>query len=87
MVALGAVKKVPYSVAGDPAGATPDEKELRVRPLVIDAKIKEWTTGEAHDVTDRSFAVRRSIRLNDALPQTRLNIGYGSAGRGCWSIA
>ena len=68
MVALGAVKKVPYSVAGDPAGAAPDEKELRVRPLVIDAKIKEWTTGEAHDVTDRSFAVRRAIRLNDALP-------------------
>ncbi|HMD21992.1 MAG TPA: hypothetical protein VKH40_16830 [Alloacidobacterium sp.] len=68
IVALGAVKKVPYSIAGDPAGAGDDEKELRVRPLVIDAKIKEWTTGDAHDVTDRSFAVRRAIRLNDALP-------------------
>ena len=68
VVALGAAKKVPYSVAGDPAGAAPDEKELRVRPLVIDAKVKEWTTGESHDVTDRSFAVRRAIRLNDALP-------------------
>ncbi len=68
VIALGATKKVPYSVAGDPAGAAPDEKELRVRPLVIDTKIKEWTTGEAHDVTDRSFAVRRAIRLNDALP-------------------
>ena len=68
IVALGAMKKVPYSTAGDPAGAAADEKELRVRPLVIDAKIKEWTTGDAHDVTDRSFAVRRAIRLNDALP-------------------
>jgi hypothetical protein len=67
-IALGAAKKVPYSVAGDPAGASADEKELRVRPLVIDAKIKEWTTGESHDVTDRSFAVLRAIRLNDALP-------------------
>jgi hypothetical protein len=67
-VGLGAVRKVPYSVAGDPAGAHPDEKELRVRPLVVDAKVKEWTTGEAHDVTDRSFVVRRAIRLNDALP-------------------
>jgi hypothetical protein len=68
MVGLGAAKKVPYSVAGDPAGAAPDEKELRVRPLVMDTRIKEWTTGEAHDVTERSFAVRRAIRLNDALP-------------------
>lgn len=68
VVVLGAVKKVPYSIAGDPAGAGPDEKELRVRPLIVDAKIKDWTTGEAHDVTDRSFAVRRAIRLNDALP-------------------
>ncbi len=68
LVALGAVKKVPYSIAGDPAGAAADEKELRVRPLVVDGKIKEWTTGDAHDVTDRSFAVRRAIRLNDALP-------------------
>jgi hypothetical protein len=65
---LGAVKKVPYSVEGDPAGAKADEKELRVRPLVVDGKVKEWTTGEAHDVTDRSFAVRRALRLNDALP-------------------
>lgn len=68
VIALGAVRKVPYSLAGDPAGALPDEKELRVRPLVVDSKIKEWTTGEVHDVTDRSFAVRRAIRLNDALP-------------------
>src|SRR5580704_4949463 len=72
IVALGATKKVPYSIAGDPAGAAPDEKELRVRPLVIDTKIKEWTTGEAHDVTDRSFAVRRAIRLNDALPTEKV---------------
>src|SRR5215472_7696337 len=68
IVALGAAKKVPYSITGDPAGAASDEKELRVRPLIIDAKIKEWTTGDVHDVTDRSFAVRRAIRLNDALP-------------------
>lgn len=30
--------------------------------------VKEWTTGEAHEVTDRSFVVRRAIRLNDSLP-------------------
>jgi hypothetical protein len=67
-VALGAVRTVPYSAEGDPAGARPDETKLRVRPLVVDGKIKDWTTGEVHDVTERSLTVRRAVRLNDALP-------------------
>jgi hypothetical protein len=67
-VTFGAVRKVPYSVAGDPSGNNGEETELRVRPLLVDGKAKEWTTGEAHDVTDRSVAVRRALRLNDALP-------------------
>lgn len=67
-VGLGAVRHEPYSAEGDPAGAQKDEKELNVRPLVVDGKVKEWTTGEAHDVTERSFAVRRAVRLNDSLP-------------------
>jgi hypothetical protein len=67
-VSLGGVRIVPYSIQGDPAGARSDETKLRVRPLIIDGRVKEWTTGDVHDVTDRSFAVRRAIRLNDALP-------------------
>ena len=67
-VVLGGAKKVPYSKEGDPAGALPGDTELRVRPLYVDGRIKDWTTGEPHDVTDRSFAVRRALRINDALP-------------------
>ncbi len=67
-VFLGAVKKVTYSKTGDPAGAAPSENELKVRALLVDGVLKEWTTGDAHDVTDRSFVVRRVLRLNDALP-------------------
>ena len=67
-VSLGGVRKMPYSLPGDPAGAHPGETELPVRPLVVDTRVKDWTTGEAHDVTDRSFAVRRALRINDALP-------------------
>ncbi len=67
-VYLGAVKRVPYSKGGDPAGAAAGESELKIRALLIDGQVKEWTTGDAHDVTDRSFVVRRVIRLNDALP-------------------
>jgi hypothetical protein len=70
-VGLGAVRHETYSIEGDPAGAQKDEKELKVRPLVVDSKVKEWTTGEAHDVTERSFAVRRAVRLNDSLPADR----------------
>lgn len=68
VVALGAARREPYSAQSDPAGARKDETELKVRPLVVDGKVKEWTTGEAHDVTDRSFTVRRAMRLNDQLP-------------------
>jgi len=68
-VALGAIRKVPFT----PAEATPDTKSeetstLKVRPLVVDGRQKEWTTGETHDVTDRSFVVRRALRINDSLP-------------------
>lgn len=67
-VGLGSVKRVPYSVAADPSGASPGETELRVRPLIIDDHVKEWTSGDIHTITDRSFAVRRALRLNDSLP-------------------
>ena len=67
-VLIGTGKHVPYSIVSDPANAGPDEKTLHVRPLIVDDKVKEWTTGEIHDITDRSFVVRRALRLNDALP-------------------
>lgn len=67
-VVLGAVRNEPYSSAGDPAGAAPGETELKVRALLVGGVLKEWTTGEMHDVTDRSFVVRRAIRLNNSLP-------------------
>ncbi|HZP05428.1 MAG TPA: hypothetical protein VFB43_11045 [Terracidiphilus sp.] len=67
-VALGAMRRVQYSKQGDPAGAVTGEDALKIRALLVDGAVKEWTTGDAHDVTDRSFVVRRVIRLNDALP-------------------
>ena len=60
VVFLGAAKNVPYSITGDPAGALSTENKLRIRPLLVDGKVKEWTTGESHAITDRSFVVRRA---------------------------
>jgi hypothetical protein len=68
VVVLSAAKRVHYSKAGDPAGAAAAEDELKIRALLVDGALKEWTTGDAHDVTDRSFVVRRVIKLNDTLP-------------------
>lgn len=42
---------------------------LKVRPLLIDGKTKEFTTGSTHEVTDRTFVVQRVFRVNDSLPQ------------------
>jgi hypothetical protein len=68
VVVLGATRKVAYSKIGDPAGAAQGETELKIRALLVDGILKEWTTGEAHDVTDRSFVVRRVLKINDTLP-------------------
>lgn len=67
-VGLGSVRRVPYSVEGDPAGAAKNDTALLVRPLLVDGRVKDWTTGDPHNVTERSFTVRRAVRLNDALP-------------------
>jgi len=67
-VFLGAVRQEPYSKEGDPSGAQPGETSLPVRALIVNGALKEWTTGDAHDVTERSFVVRRAIRMNDSLP-------------------
>ena len=68
-VALGAARHEPYQ---PPDAATrlkgSDAILLKIRPLIIDGRQKEWTTGDTHDVTDRTYTVRRALRLNDALP-------------------
>ncbi len=43
--------------------------DMKIRSLYVDGKLKEFTTGDAHDVTDRIFVVRRAFRLNDWLPE------------------
>jgi len=87
-VFLGAVKRVPYSKAGDPAGAAVGEDTLKIRALLVDTVLKEWTTGDAHDVTDRSFVVRRVIRLNDSLPDEKPTAigGHWVWQRGPWVL-
>jgi hypothetical protein len=48
-----------------------EKQPLKVRELVIDGRIHEYTTGATHEVTDRLFVVRRAYRINDALPEEK----------------
>jgi len=41
--------------------------ELKVRELIVDERLKEYTTGLSHEVTDSLFVIQRVYRLNDAL--------------------
>lgn len=41
---------------------------MRIRSLMVDGHVKEFVTGEQHEVTDRQFVMRRVYRINDALP-------------------
>ena len=68
-VTLGPARKVPYAPP-DATSQLPiaDGPTLRVRALFVDAHQREWTLGDPHDVTDRSFTIRRALRINDALP-------------------
>ncbi len=45
--------------------------DLKVRALVVDGRVKEYTIGIPHEITERQFVVRRVFRLNDALPEDK----------------
>lgn len=64
--AMSLGKSVPVKIFVGPS----EEKTItiNVRPLYWDTRLKEYTAGATHDVTDRLFVVRRAYRLNDSLP-------------------
>jgi hypothetical protein len=46
-----------------------EPRNLKVRPLIVDGRVKEYTLGSPHEVTERLFVVQRAFRLNDSLPE------------------
>ena len=72
----------------DSVGSSESEKRLalKVRPLLVDARVKEFTLGSAHDVTDRLFVVRRAFRVNDTLPQELTWPPHWQWQRGGWML-
>ncbi len=60
--------------------------DLKVRPLFVDARLKEYTTGNPHELTDRLFVVRRAFRINDALPIETASATRWQWQRGGWLL-
>ena len=55
IVTLGPVRRVPFVAADVAREAKEDEAgTLRIRGLYVDDKLREWTTGDQHDVPDRA---------------------------------
>ncbi|HTC46078.1 MAG TPA: hypothetical protein VK722_02055 [Candidatus Aquilonibacter sp.] len=59
---------------------------LKVRPLLVDARMKEFTLGLPHDVTDRLFVIRRAFRMNDSLPEESASPPHWQWQRGGWLL-
>ena len=55
--------------------------KIRVRELVVDGRVREYTSGNPHDVTDRLFVIRRVRRINDSLPSEA-----GQKARWIWQL-
>lgn len=60
--------------------------DLKVRALIVDTRLREYTTGSPHEVTDRLFVVRRVFRVNDALPTENANTARWQWQRGGWLL-
>lgn len=60
--------------------------DISVRALYVDTKLKDFTTGDAHDVTDREFVIRRAYRINDALPEDQRKTPKWLWQRGGWLL-
>jgi hypothetical protein len=67
----------------------PDEDkamDLKIRSLFVDGRLREFTTGDPHDITERVFVVRRAYRLNDWLPSDQGTSHKWKWQRGGWLL-
>ena len=60
--------------------------DISIRSLYVDGRVKEFTTGSTHDVTDREFVVRRAYRINDTLPDDERQVSKWLWRQGGWLL-
>jgi hypothetical protein len=86
VITFGKWTTVQWSPDSAPGAAGDSTSMLKVRPLLVDARIKEFTVGPVHDITDRLFVVRRAFRVNDSLPQESATPPHWQWQRGGWLL-
>src|SRR5581483_8648820 len=64
VVAFGRLIPVQWFAASDSVPLI-----MKVRPMVVDGRVREYVVGPPHEITDRMFVVRRAFRVNDSLPE------------------
>jgi hypothetical protein len=77
-------KWTPVKLFAGPNQAT--SIDLKIRTLNVDGRIKEFTTGDPHEVTDRMVVVRRAYRINDSLPGDEKAVAHWKWQRGGWLL-
>jgi hypothetical protein len=72
----------------DSGSGLADQKPLtlKVRPLLVDTRVKEFALGPTHELTDRLFVVRRAFRVNDSLPQESTSPPHWAWQPGGWLL-
>ncbi len=86
VITFGKWTTVQWFLDSSPGAVEDKPLTLKVRPLLIDARVKEFTLGPFHDVTDRLFVVRRAFRVNDSLPQESATPPHWQWQRGGWLL-
>ncbi|HUO61217.1 MAG TPA: hypothetical protein VMU24_11150, partial [Candidatus Acidoferrales bacterium] len=74
----------PYTVKLFLGPTEENTTNLKVRSLMVDGHIREFTTGDTHEITDRIFVVQRAFRLNNNLPLDDKKIPNWIWQKGSW---
>jgi hypothetical protein len=61
-------------------------QDIKIRGLYVDSRLREFTMGEPHDITDRIFVVRRAYRVNDWLPDDPKSVPKWKWQRSGWLL-
>lgn len=85
-VSFGKWVAVPWTREGDIGSPHYQPLTLKVRPLLVDARVKEFTLGQPHDITDRLFVVQGAFRVNDSLPQESNSAAHWQWQSGGWLL-
>jgi hypothetical protein len=73
-----------WITVGVSSGTDAPPQSLKVRPLLVDGRLREYVLGAVHEVTERLFVVHRVFRVNDSLPEE--SVARWQWQRGGWML-